>query len=273
MAGAAGPTGAQGATGSAGVGATGPAGPTGPAGGGGGGSSVLANYASVEAACLAGVAQWSLFRISSAITLQTMFSPTLLPFSNNLLTAVGNQGSFTYSGADMVQIGDQSIWSLNPAAHTVVGAPFAGTWSVVLSGIIPTNASAVLMEVHFDDAAALGAVQNGNTIQARVWPNNEGVDINRWTATGYNGSNLSAAFTAGFYMVLSRTASGNLRIVIYTAAGTVVSTWQTNAAYTYINNAKLFSIYSDRNMPITWRKGMLFSGSPGLSWQQFAALP
>jgi hypothetical protein len=234
---------------------------------------VLANYASADAACLAGVAQWSLFRISTTLALQTLFSPTLLPFSGNLLTAVGNEGSFTYSGADLVQSGNQSIWSLNPAAHTAVGAPFAGTWSVVLYGIIPTNASAALMHVHFDDTAALGAVQNGDRYQVRVWPSNEGIDINSWTATGYNGSNLLAAFTAGFYMVLSRTASGNLRIVIYTAAGAAVSTWQTNAAYTYINNAKLFSIYSDRNMPITWRKGMLFSGSPSLSWQQFAALP
>jgi len=94
-----------------------------------------------------------------------------------------------------------------------------------------------------------------------------------WTRTVWNQAEVTNAFAGGFYIEMSRNAAGIVRFKFLKNNGTVVGDWQTTDPYTYTKNQRLFTIFSDRSNPTEWHKGTLFSGSPNLTWQQFAALP
>jgi hypothetical protein len=172
----------------------------------------------------------------------------------------------------MVQQGNTSIWGLNPS---VVGSPFAGTWSFVLKGIVSGNTSGAIILLQLDHIGLDTTLFESSDLTGikfyTVAPDaTMGIP---WTTNLYDQAGIPSLLANGFYLVASRDAAGIVRVKVYDYSGVLKGDWRTNNAFTYTRNKQLFTIYSDRTTPITWSKGTLFSGSPNLTWQDFSTLP
>jgi hypothetical protein len=176
---------------------------------------------------------------------------------------------FQYNNNLLIQIGNNSAWSIKPSLLIPYGFSYNSTWSFLFN-LIPGDC---LIQIHFDDTLS----NWGTPGSCNIPPDRIGVrlqigispSVNNFNVITYpytiSDSNLLSMFNTGLYFLLTRDNLGYINIYIYNMSQIIIYQYKSTNPYNYIYMVSPFSIVSGFNKPVNFIKGVMFNNNSTLS--------